>query len=119
MNYSLYGPAMSQVTHQDLLAMQRREGMLLARAEESGSEGCYVEVAIWNDHAGQWQRFCFMKCFGGEHPSDADHNRVTANITADLFARDINETGPEAGRRSYIPIVHRMPDFTGKTGSAA
>lgn len=44
----------------------RRVHDIFARAENSGSEGYYVEIAKWHPKAKQWQKFAFQKFLGGE-----------------------------------------------------
>lgn len=106
-HYCLYGSPHNVLDVEDMLQLQRRDGMLYARAEQSGSEGTYVEVAIWNDNHRQWQRYAFMKCFGGEHPSLPDAESIE---TATRFATDINQICHT--RESDFSIVHALPQYT-------
>lgn len=59
-HYSLYGTAGS-IDHANLCARNRDTGDFLARAENSGCEGFYTEVAQWNHGRQRWERFCFAK----------------------------------------------------------
>lgn len=107
MNYSTYSSGhaglSSPISHAALIAMNIAEGSLLARAENSGSEACYVEVARWNDKTERFERFAFAKVFGGEHPGSPD---ATCILTAERFAAEINESGDP-----WISFIHRLPSW--------
>lgn len=62
---------------------------LWARAEQSGCEGCYVEVAKWNAGSQRWERFAFEKFFGGEM-----WDGLNAEETAMRVAAIINRVNP-------------------------
>lgn len=80
LSFALYGSRrgkpMRHVTWKQLV----RIPFLLARAEESGCEGCYVEIAKWNPHAGRYERFAFQKFFGGELWDGVNDRTVAARI---------------------------------------
>lgn len=85
---------------------------LVARAENSGCEGCYIEVARWNPSANQWQRYAFLKVFGGEdlNPEFEDENGGQdegSEATAIRIASHINASfdGDEAR------FIHTFPDW--------
>lgn len=88
---------------------------LVARAEDSGCEGCYVEVARWNPNAKQWQRYAFLKVFGGEdltlEEQDVAEKRDNLALgsvqTAIRIASHINASfdGDEAR------FIHTFPDW--------
>lgn len=105
--FSRYGnTGDNALTFEELIALQRADQMLTARAEESGNEACYCEVAQWNCLRHRWERFAFAKFFGGEHPDQPDATDVT---TARLFADEINSA---AYLGDLAPIISRMPDVT-------
>lgn len=104
----LYG-AHKSITLTELLEQQRSHQMLFARAEQSGCEGTYVEVAIWNENHRQWQRYAFLKCFGGEHPELPDAGSIE---TATRYARDINAIAHV--NDVQWSIVHTLPCYTGE-----
>lgn len=106
-HFALYGAPHNGLYVEELLDMQRKDGMLFARAEQSGSEGTYVEVAIWNSNHRQWQRYAFMKCFGGEHKELPDAGSIQ---TARRFADDINQI--MYTQDVSFSIVHNMPQYT-------
>lgn len=107
MNFARYGNNCDNgLTFDELLALQRSEQMLTARAEESGNEACYCEVAQWNELRNRWERFAFAKCFGGEFDGQPDANDVA---TARLFADAINAAGY---LNDLAPIISRMPDVS-------
>lgn len=106
-HYCLYGSPHNVMDVEELLELQRKDGMLYARAEQSGSEGTYVEVAIWNSNHRQWQRYAFMKCFGGEHPTLPDAGSIQ---TARRFADDVNQILHT--QDVSFSIVHNMPQYT-------
>ena len=59
---------------------------LLARAEESGCEACYVEVARWSSLRDRWERFAFEKCFGGEIKEFPDlGDKATCTMIAEFI----------------------------------
>lgn len=68
---------------------------LFARAEDSGAEGCYVEIAKWNRHSRRYERFAFEKFFGGELWAD-----LSAELTAARVAAIIN-----IASESNIPLA--------------
>lgn len=55
---------------------------LFARAEESGSEACYVEIAKWNRHSRTYHRFAFIKLFGGELWQDLSDTETCVRLAA-------------------------------------
>ena len=55
---------------------------LYARAEYSGCEGCYVEIAKWNRHTNSYQKFAFLKFFSGEVWRDLHEDLIAARIAA-------------------------------------
>ncbi len=81
--YSLYGKPCERISREQLLAEQHRDGMLFARAEESGSEGCYVEVARWYEARWRWERYAFLKFLNGDDPQflvpDLRHHLLEAS----------------------------------------
>lgn len=79
---------------------------LLARAECSGSEGCYVEVARWSYLRERWERFAFEKCLGGEIKEFPDLGDIE---TCDLIADFINERMKQG--RGRPPLVNSLPNF--------
>lgn len=111
MNFMQYGAGGRNVSLASLIEESSKEGLLVARAEYSGCEGCYIEVAKWNTGSQRYERYAFEKVFGGEHPSeDGEAGReVSAAKTAQLFCNDINGAG--SGVDDYMPIVHSMPNY--------
>lgn len=88
---------------------------LVARAENSGSEGCYIEVARWNKDAQRWQRYAFLKVFGGEdltleeqdEAEKRDNGALGSVATAQRIAAHINASfdGDEAR------FIHTFPNW--------
>jgi hypothetical protein len=78
-------------------------GDLWARAEQSGCEGCYCEIARWSNKNHRWERFAFAKFFGGEHPEAPEAGSIE---TAALYARDIN-------RGEIATVIHGLPNYEG------
>lgn len=107
MHYSFYGERITGagIDHHDLASRGKPHGDLFARAENSGSEACHVEVARWNESTSRWERYAFMKVFGGEHLEAPDAHAVE---TAELFAMEINIV-QDLG--THAPVIHRMPTF--------
>ena len=109
-NFNLYemtltGNFRRTISFEDLLKAAKEHGMFFARAEESSSEGCCCEVAIWNDDAGEWQSYAWLQCFGGEFP---EAKELGPKWTASQFAFAINnacDVGPN------IPVIHKMPVY--------
>ena len=107
--FCVYGSATSPspgVTLEELLDLAA-SGDLLARVENSGSEGLYVEVARWkygeDCHSGAWHRYAFRKCLGGE-PSGALQD-------AQCLADTINA----ASGAGLTSLVHKLPDWPATT----
>lgn len=91
---------MEGISLQDIIAMQHEGAGLIARAEESGSEGCYVEVARYKNRT--CCRYCFFKCFGGEILDE-----MNSRETAECIARVINN----AGNTQLSSLIHHLPDY--------
>lgn len=106
MNYCKYENHDS-ITHEQLITMNREKGALLARAEISGCEGCYTEVAKWSCKHGRWERFCFVKFLGGEDSARPDYTPVSL---AEHYAREINEAVDPF--QVYLPLIHGLPNAT-------
>jgi len=79
---------------------------LLARAECSGCEACYIEVARWSDLRNRWERFAFEKCFGGEIKEFPNLGDIA---TCELVADFINERMKQG--RGHAPLIHGLPSF--------
>lgn len=110
-HYNLYGNVLGRgLTHEELLKLAQQERDVFARAELSGSEGCYVEVARWAQDRQRWERFCFEKVFGGEHPQESRDDPPSAEVTAERLAREIND----AGNNAHISFIHGLPDWKGE-----
>ena len=93
--YITYG-AMQQL-------FEENPGEFFVRAENSGSEGCYVEVARWNWDACRWQKFAFLKCLGGELGGDSDLN---GEQTAAWIVRVLSEHVPP-----MMTVIFRMQSW--------
>lgn len=87
--FSLYGREYDAVTLDEL----SKDEDAVARVEQSGSEGFYVEVARWNEDANRWERYAFLKVF--------------EQGVASALERTINGASP-----SMSPIFHNMPNYT-------
>lgn len=109
MYFSLYGETWKTgPTLAELEQLAKTEGVF-ARAEESGSEGCYVEVCRWQpgktpEHKGHFARYAFEKCFGGECGTEG----ATAAQSAQTIAGRLNAL---TDHKEFWPIIHRMPDY--------
>jgi hypothetical protein len=93
--FSLYGSHLRKCLKSLTWKQLIRIPGLFARAEDSGCEGCYVEIAKWNRHTGRYERFAFDKFFGGELWQDA-----SAETTAARVATMVN-----LASRSDIPLI--------------
>ena len=106
MRYAYYGnAAMTGIEHTALCEHNRKNGDLLARAENSGSEGCYVEVARWSYERNRWERFCFVKFLGGE---DREREDWPVAKLAEHHANEINNAARSGQDR--LPLIHNLPD---------
>lgn len=104
--YAYYGNSkMSGIEHEALCEHNREHGDLLARAENSGCEGCYVEVARWSEKRQRWERFCHIKFLGGE---DRTREDWPADRLARHYAVEINEAARPA--QDMLPLIHNLPD---------
>lgn len=113
-HYTIYGPGPLTISHPNLCALQKATGDFLARAEDSGCEGIYTEVARWSHCRERWERFCFIKFLGGE-----DHERAdwTPRQLAEHHAAEINlSAGPN---QSIQPLVHCLPETPGQEAREA
>jgi hypothetical protein len=116
MNFARYVPPEQGLQRglpfDELLAMAK-DGSIMARAENSGCEGCYVEVARWSEKEQRWERYCFNKVFGGEDLR-LEHQtagyEVGAEATAERIAARINL----ASGNAYMPLIHRLPNWGGQ-----
>jgi len=85
-------------------------GELHARAEDSGSEGVYVEVARWCHKRSDWFRFAFAKYLGGEDGHESDPWQL-----AEWTAAKINA----ASKNRHVAWVHSLDNYgDGKTTRA-
>jgi hypothetical protein len=100
----------TRITFADLLVEQLDHGMLFARAELSGSEGCYVEVCRWNDANWRYERYAFVKLLSGE-----EYTELFAGSTVDA-AREMAWRINAAGnlRDEDARLIHRMPNWAGE-----
>lgn len=55
------GASNKSLSTHELREFNTKTGELLARAENSGCESCYVEVARWSQDRSRWEWFCFEK----------------------------------------------------------
>ena len=109
----------SVIDLQTILDVAKEKQGFFASAEESGSEGCYVEVARWEHgadcHTGRWCRYAFLKCFGGEDMT-LERQGVTipeqlgSVATADRIAARINL----ASGSHQVPFIHKLPNYGSK-----
>ncbi|KXS55129.1 MAG: hypothetical protein AWU57_475 [Marinobacter sp. T13-3] len=86
--FQRYGKAFATVS---LAELANHDGTL-ARVEESGSEGFYVEVARWDAAADQWARYAFLKVFD--------------STTAQALADQINANSAQ------LPVFSRLPNHS-------
>ena len=106
-HFSLYSHAKRMMHHLDLETLLKIPD-LLARAERSGSEACYVEVVRWSYLRERWEKFAFEKCFGGKIKEFPD---LGDNETCQKIADFINE---RMGTR-FTSLFWGMPTFNSKT----
>jgi len=85
--FSLYSQLAFEFVSSDTLI---KDSDCVARVEQSGSEGFYVEVAKWNEDYQQWMRHAFKKFFQQE--------------AAKLWAARINATN------EMVQIFHTLPE---------
>jgi hypothetical protein len=89
----------------------------IARTEDSGSEGCYCEIARWNIKEKKFQRFAFCKFLGGEIENQdafgcADHvtnllNKKWNNKEIQKLAHDLKwDPNDTQG------LIHDLEDWT-------
>ena len=98
MCFTKYGRPMVDIGLTDLIGHNRIHGDLWARAEDSGCEGCYCEVARWDKENRRWSRYAFEKYFGDEHH--------TGWQLANAAAGAIN-----GGREDDLVLIHSMPNY--------
>ncbi len=103
LSFSLYGgESPSRGLTLDELHALATAGDIWAHAENSGCEGCYVEVARYNAKKNTWERFACEKFFGGEDGLEPEGCVDTATRVAAL----INKAGDENAN-----VVHRMENW--------
>lgn len=117
------GYATPDVNLSALLLTQTLEDTLIARAEFSGCEGCYVEVCRWNKDANQFGAYAFMKCFGSEVGESTDTLKTAMGTAAEIATWiNMGAIDPEfpssietADRHTYASavrsLVHRMARY--------
>jgi hypothetical protein len=107
MRFTKYGfEGFSGISFEAILAQQKETGDLLARAEDSGSEGCYCEIAIWNHATYRFERFAFEKFHGGEIEGKS------AEEIAEHCAAQVNAAGYMGARSG---LIHSLPNHGGST----
>ncbi len=104
--YCHYDAKMVSTEHAALCERNRQEGDLLARAENSGGEGFYVEVARWSFKRERWERYCFAKLLGGE---DRERPDWTPKQLAERYAREINDAFNE--NQADLALIHILPNW--------
>jgi len=97
MSFARYGNCQRGIRLSELIELAKTNG-IVARAEDSGCEGCYVEVARWCEDSDQWKRFAFEKLF--------DEEDATAYQQCTAIAEKINEGNEGAS------LIHELEDFT-------
>lgn len=102
MHYCIYGKSFEYLEHAALCEHNQANGDLLARAENSGCEGCYVEVARWSFKRNRWERYCFIKILKGDDPERPDWPNEKV---AEHYAAEIN-----AAAEWRVPLIHNLPD---------
>jgi hypothetical protein len=106
-HFSLYTHAPKRtMRHLDLETLLKVPD-LMARAERSGSEACYVEVIRWSNLRARWEKFAFEKCFGGEIKEFPD---LGDTETCQKIADFINE---RMGTR-FTSLCWGLPTFNSK-----
>lgn len=108
MSFCLYGQGVRGVSLEQLQEEQIKDGMLLARVENSGCEGMYCEVAKWNEKTKRYERYAFEKFFGGEHP---DHPDASESETAAIYAKQINCPGENCWDMADQGLIHSLPNY--------
>jgi len=107
MHYALYTAAwQSGIDHAALCAHNREHGDLLARAENSGCEGHYVEVARWSYKRERWERYCHCKFLGGDDRERADW---PPKKLAEHYAREINDAYND--NQADLALIHKLPNW--------
>lgn len=101
--FTIYGDELfTGITLEELIAAQEKDGLFWARAENSGSESTYCEVARWNHTTVRWERFCFAKCLDHRLPDAPDASDKDTAIALANMINLCNET---------VSIVHSMPNY--------
>jgi hypothetical protein len=98
---TLYGHGHTITLEELLLLANMDRGSILARAEFSGSESCYCEVARWNYERSRWERYAFIKLMD-VNIDGLRKDRDKAVAIADL----INSFGG-----STVSLIHNMPNY--------
>ena len=102
--FSLYAELwQSGLRLHELYALMDNGALLFARAEDSGCEGAYVEIARWCDERNQWFRFAFEKYLGGEDGCESTDWQL-----AEWAAAKINAYA----RCRDVAWVHSLPNWT-------
>lgn len=97
--FHIYGSD-TPISLEELQKLVAEDDEIIARAEFSGSEGCYVEVCRWNPATHQYERFCFRKVFGGELGDDANAEQTATAIASLIKPLTTDDQ-----------IFHRMPTW--------
>lgn len=108
-HYALYNNVAQSFDHAALCAHNREHGDLLARAENSGCEGFYVEVARWSFKRERWERYCHFKFLGGE---DRERPDWPPKRLAEHYAREINDAYNE--NQGDLALIHKLPNWLGE-----
>lgn len=126
LDFTLYGSEASpgipfddlQKNSQDFPEVDWEYGDLWARAEDSGSEGCYVEVARWDEDAKGWRRFAFEKIqesgFNEIDPATGKTKELSHEEAAEWLADRINRSH---GNRN-VSVIHSLPSYQAKEKEA-
>jgi hypothetical protein len=104
-HFATYGDGFRHLSLEDLVRHQREEDDLLARAEYSGCESVYVEVARWSAAKKRWCRYCFLKLLDVAFEGDCNSELELAETIAGMINA---ATDTQAADRVF---VHRLPNF--------
>lgn len=114
--FSRYEDGCRSISLAKIREMQQAGSQFVARAEFSGSEAVYVEIAIYNDGPSRWERFAFEKLFGGSDLTNDEEDALYdySGVDAATLVVEMLEGGNDEAFgdvQPLDPVIYSLPAY--------
>lgn len=107
LRFALYGVSFGTLTFSAFVERaKKREDAFIARAENSGSEGCYVEIARWDEESIGWVRYAFCKILISPSAQWNSNCAKQQTTWAEMYADMLNKQFDQA-----YGMIHSLPNI--------